>query len=68
MPTSLLGFTDREGQLKVIIGMSVREIQGAMIYNNQEIPFHVKGNEYLTYENSKFSVERAIGVVNPTYR
>ncbi|MGO4184365.1 hypothetical protein AB4Z17_24610 [Paenibacillus sp. TAF43_2] len=48
--------------------MSVREIQGAMIYNNQEIPFHVKGNEYLTYENSKFSVERAIGVVNPTYR
>ncbi|MGO4696043.1 hypothetical protein AB4Z50_17355 [Paenibacillus sp. 2TAB26] len=67
-PSGIRVITDREGQLKGIIGMSVREIQGAIIYNNQEIPFHVKGNEYLTYENGKFSVERAIGVVNPTYR
>jgi len=67
-PSGIRVITDRQGRLMGIVGMSIREIQGTVYYDNKEIAFTVKGNEYLTYENSRFSVTRAIGVINPTYR
>lgn len=60
--------TDRKGRLQSVIGLSVEEIQGHIIYEGREIPLTVKGNEMLAYEDGSLVSRRDIGMVFPTYR
>lgn len=67
-PKGVRVITDRSGELRGIIGMSVREIQGTLQYKDTSIAFRVSGNQVLAYESGTLSVTSTIGVVNPTYR
>jgi len=67
-PAGIRVVTDRAGRLNGVIGMSVREIAGTLHYNGCELPFTVKGNEWLRFENGAFESARDIGIVYPTYR
>ncbi|MDF2959703.1 MAG: hypothetical protein K0S39_1438 [Paenibacillus sp.] len=60
--------TDRNGSLKSIIGMSVRTVQGSVLYEGKEMPVTVKGNEKLELADGQFTSVSDIGVVPPTYQ
>jgi hypothetical protein len=68
IPYGTRAVTDRSGQLKAIIGMSVRTIQGTVWYEGQEIPLVVKGNEQVELVDGQFIRIRDQGVIYPTYR
>ncbi|MNJ69283.1 hypothetical protein D3C77_656150 [compost metagenome] len=60
--------TDRQGELKKIIGMSVSPVQGSVQVEGQVYPISVKGNEQQIFAGGRFETKSDIGVVMPTYR
>jgi hypothetical protein len=60
--------TDRNGALKSVIGMSIRAVEGTVLYEGNEITLTVKGNERLDYADGQLASVSNIGVVAPTYR
>lgn len=68
IPFGTRAVTDRKGQLKAIIGMSVRTIEGTVWYEGHEIPLIVKGNEQIELTDGQFISVRDLGVIYPTYR
>ncbi|CAN7447527.1 MGH1-like glycoside hydrolase domain-containing protein [Paenibacillus sp. LjRoot56] len=68
IPFGTRAVTDRKGQLKAIIGMSVRTIEGTVRYEGQEFSLVVKGNEQVELVNGQFTSVRDVGVIYPTYR
>jgi hypothetical protein len=67
IPYGTRAVTDRSGQLKAIIGMSVRTIEGTVRYEGRELPIAVKGNEEVELAEGRFVSVRDIGVIHPTY-
>lgn len=59
--------TNRAGDLKALIGMSVRTIKGKIRYKNQAISFSAGGNERLEYDGTGFVSVENPGVVLPCY-
>ncbi|MDR6550472.1 MGH1-like glycoside hydrolase domain-containing protein [Paenibacillus qinlingensis] len=68
IPIGTRAVTDRSGQLKAIIGMSVRTIEGTVTYEGRDIPLLVKGNEGVELLEGRFVSVRDVGVIYPTYR
>jgi len=66
-PNGIRAVTDRSGVLKSIVGMTVRTIEGQIRYNGRTVPFHIKGNEVLEFQNGEFVSISSIGVIVPTY-
>lgn len=67
LPYGVRLVTDRNGELKGLIGMSVRTITGQLCYRNQSIPFSVAGNERLEYTGAGFISVENPGIVMPHY-
>jgi hypothetical protein len=65
-PAGIRVVTDRSGSLVKLVGMTVRPIEGALLWGNREIPFRISGNEILRLAGGQFEVESAPGVVLPT--
>ena len=59
--------TDREGNLKGLIGMTVRQVEGAVRFEDKTCPFRVSGNETLIFQDGAFRSAGGPGVVMPTY-
>lgn len=66
-PNGIRAVTDRSGVLKSIVGMTVRTIEGQIRYNGRTVPFHIKGNEVLEFQNGEFVSISSIGVIVPAY-
>ncbi|MFH5181651.1 hypothetical protein ACHHV8_02905 [Paenibacillus sp. TAB 01] len=66
-PNGIRAVTDSSGVLKSIVGMTVRTIEGQIRYNGRTVPFHIKGNEVLEFQNGEFVSISSIGVIIPTY-
>ncbi|THF83426.1 MGH1-like glycoside hydrolase domain-containing protein [Cohnella fermenti] len=68
-PAGLRLVTDRRGELKRVIGMTVREVKGTlrMEAEGREIPVRIKGNEVWRLEHGRLALDSAMGVVLPTY-
>lgn len=67
IPKGVRLVTDRTGELKALIGMSVRTIKGEIQYKEDTIPFSVSGNERLELVGNKFVSVDNPGVVMPRY-
>lgn len=67
-PAGIRLITDRCGHLEGVIGMSVRTIEGELIYRGKSIPFRIKGNELQRYIEGSLKTERDIGIIYPSYR
>lgn len=67
-PCGIRVVTDRHGRLQRMIGMTIRTIQGQLLYEGRELPFMVKGNEQLAYAEGQLMSVLDIGVVTPAYR
>lgn len=67
-PAGIRLITDRGGHLEGVIGMSVRTIEGELIYQGNSIPFRIKGNELQRYAEGSLKTERDIGIIYPSYR
>lgn len=61
--------TDRAGQLRAIVGMTLRPVRGRLLWNGQEYAFRVEGNERLGFRGNEagFVPESNPGVVIPAY-
>lgn len=66
-PYGLRVVTDRRGELKAVIGMSVRKVEGKLEYGGSDYSLSVEGNETLAFENGAFVSVARPGVVFPTY-
>ena len=66
-PQSVRLVTDRAGNLRGLIGMSVRDIKGDVVYKSRSIPFKVSGNEILEYDGQGFMSAENPGVVRPAF-
>lgn len=66
-PAGIRFITDRSGHLEGVIGMSVRTIEGELIYRGKCIPFRIKGNELQRYIEGNLKTERDIGIIFPSY-
>jgi hypothetical protein len=67
LPRAVRLVTDKNGKLKGLIGMSVRDIEGEIKHEGKVIPFKVSGNEILEYNGSGFQSVENLGVVPPTF-
>ncbi|MDK8190699.1 hypothetical protein QP794_11435 [Paenibacillus sp. UMB7766-LJ446] len=67
-PAGIRLVTDRSGHLEGIIGMSVRTIEGELVYRGISIPIRIKGNEMQRYTDGSLKSERDIGIIYPSYR
>ena len=67
IPNGVRVVTDRNGELKGLIGLSVRTITGQLCYKDQTIPFSVAGNERLEYTGTGFVSVENPGIVMPYY-
>ncbi|HBU81694.1 MAG TPA: hypothetical protein DEF35_08655 [Paenibacillus sp.] len=67
-PAGIRLVTDRSGHLEGIIGMSVRTIEGELVYRGTSIPIRIKGNEMQRYTDGSLKSERDIGIIYPSYR
>jgi hypothetical protein len=67
-PAGIRLVTDRSGHLEGIIGMSVRTIEGELVYRGTSIPIRIKGNELQRYTDGSLKSERDIGIIYPSYR
>lgn len=67
-PAGIRLITDRSGHLEGIIGMSVRTIEGELVYGGTSIPIRIKGNEMQRYTDGSLKSERDIGIIYPSYR
>ncbi len=66
-PAGVRVVTDRGGNLRSVVGMSIRRAVGRLSYGGRSQELRVEGNEVLRYEGGKFEVESAPGVVLPAY-
>ncbi|MDR2758397.1 MAG: hypothetical protein LBB78_03360 [Spirochaetaceae bacterium] len=66
-PAGVRLITDRQGALRGLIGMTVRRVEGAVLYQGRAVPFAVSGNEQLEYTGSGFISIANPGVVPPNY-
>ncbi|RED61799.1 MGH1-like glycoside hydrolase domain-containing protein [Cohnella lupini] len=66
-PAGVRVVTDRFGSLVKLVGMSVRPLESALLWEDRELPFQVSGNEVLRLVGGQFEVESAPGVVLPTF-
>jgi len=66
-PSGVRLVTDREGNLKGLIGMTVRQVEGAVRFEDKTCPFRVSGNETLIFQDDAFRSAGGPGVVMPTY-
>ncbi|WP_429310112.1 MGH1-like glycoside hydrolase domain-containing protein [Paenibacillus mucilaginosus] len=66
-PAGTRAVTDRSGNLQSLVGMSVRTVQGSVIYRGSEIGVTVKGNEQLQLAGGRLVTLLDIGVVVPAY-
>ncbi|MBD0382963.1 MGH1-like glycoside hydrolase domain-containing protein [Paenibacillus sedimenti] len=69
-PNGLRAVTNRQGNLKSIIGMSVRTVEGIVSYEGCELRVSVKGNEIIDIADGLEMEVRAadLGIIAPTYR
>ncbi|OMF80048.1 MGH1-like glycoside hydrolase domain-containing protein [Paenibacillus glucanolyticus] len=67
-PAGIRLVTDRSGHLEGVIGMSVRTIEGELIYQGNSLPIRIKGNEMQRYRGGGLKTERDIGIIYPSYR
>ncbi|GAB2695385.1 hypothetical protein GCM10027018_13170 [Paenibacillus thermoaerophilus] len=67
-PYGLRVVTDREGDLRGVIGMSAAPVSGSIQYAGMDIPVTANGNELLEYEDGRLTRVQDIGVVYPAYR
>ncbi|KGP80469.1 MULTISPECIES: MGH1-like glycoside hydrolase domain-containing protein [unclassified Paenibacillus] len=67
-PAGIRLVTDHSGHLVGIIGMSVRTIEGELVYRGTSIPIRIKGNELQRYTDGSLITERDIGIIYPSYR
>jgi len=67
LPKAVRLITDRGGALKGLIGMTVRDISGEIVYKGKSIPFKVSGNETLEYDGNVFVSVDNPGVVVPAF-
>lgn len=67
-PAGIRLITDQGGHLEGVIGMSVRTIEGELIYRGTSIPIRIKGNELQRYIEGSLKTERDIGIIYPSYR
>lgn len=66
-PNGIRVVTDRSGGLKSVIGMSIRTVQGRIVYEGKEYPIVAKGNEKLEFTAGRFISRMDIGVIAPGY-
>ncbi|OEO30746.1 hypothetical protein VW23_019875 [Devosia insulae DS-56] len=59
--------TDRAGNLRSLIGMSVNTIEGSLRIGGVELPFRVAANEQLEFSGGELASVRQPGLVAPTY-
>ncbi|NIK67391.1 hypothetical protein FHT67_000815 [Paenibacillus sp. BK720] len=66
-PAGVRIITDRKGLLKGVLGLSARTVEGTLFYRGMELPFIVKGNELLAFDDGVMRKKRDIGLIFPTY-
>jgi hypothetical protein len=66
-PAGIRLVTSRTGELKEVIGMTIRRIHGEVFCQNKKIPFVVTGNEKLKYNGLTFASIENPGIVLPNY-
>lgn len=59
--------TDRAGNLRSLIGMSVNTIEGGLKTGGRELPFRAAPNEQLEFLGGELASTRQPGLVAPTY-
>jgi len=67
LPKAVRLITDRNGELKGLIGMTIRDLSGEIVYKGESIPFKVSGNETLEYDGRGFVSVDKPGVVVPAF-
>jgi mannosylglycerate hydrolase MGH1-like protein len=67
VPRGVRLVTDRRGDLRGLIGMSVRTITGEIVWKDRVIPFSAAGNERLEYTGAEFVSVANPGVVTPRH-
>lgn len=60
--------TNRKGELKKIIGMSVSPVEGSVQIEGRAYPITITGNEQQAFMGSGFETISDIGIVTPAYR
>lgn len=66
-PEGLRMVTNRDGELKAVIGMSARTVEGVLTYRDATYPIKIAGNQVWTYENGALQLKSDPGVIYPTY-
>jgi hypothetical protein len=66
-PSGLRLITNRKGELKEIIGMTVREVRGEIFYKDKKVPFTAAGNERLVFNGLSLLSAANPGVIPPNY-
>lgn len=67
-PSGIRLITNRKGELQAIIGMSVRTVNGELIYHGKSTPINIKGNEMQHFMDGNLETVRDIGIIYPSYR
>lgn len=67
-PAGVRVVTDRAGEVRALVGMTFRPVEGRLLLRDREAPFRVAGNEVLRFDRERgtFLSERAPGVVLPS--
>jgi hypothetical protein len=66
-PAGVRIVTDRAGNVRKVIGMTVHMVEGRFVQDGVELPLRIAGNEVLRLLDGRFEVESAPGVVMPAY-
>jgi hypothetical protein len=67
-PGGVRAVTDREGRLRKMIGMSIRTIEGTVLFEGKEYAVTIKGNEQQEFVDGGFKTVLDPGIIHPTYR
>jgi hypothetical protein len=67
IPPGVRVVTDFEGKLRSIVGLSVRDISGELVWDGAKIPFSVSANEVLRLRHGEFVSVSSPGIVYPSY-
>jgi hypothetical protein len=66
-PSGLRVITDRKGALLAVVGMSVRTVEGKLVYRGVDYSIRVAGNEVLAFDGAAFHSVSNPGVIMPSY-
>lgn len=64
-PKGIRLITDRSGELKAIVGMTLAAVEGTVTYKGQQLPFVIKGNEVQACEHGRLVTVHDPGIVMP---